>query len=244
MDESTDIPKTMAIPPAAPQLLETSKQPAWKERSAIMMAVLTLVGAIAGGVTGELVDYFKVQRMRAADARIKAIEIGWSQSLDTFQRLFALRARMRADIGSYRESEIRAAYFSGAFRRDRDPQHLEREMYYRRLTDEYTNRVIDDRAQLQSLLGWFEYVLPDDDNPIRQPGRALVDLELWYPPKVPSDGRELDAWMEDELAKANDSIRVEINGKFDAVQSVLKKNRDRILMAPARQYIRQMEFRG
>jgi len=219
-------------------------KPLWKERNAILMAILTLVGAIAGGVTGEVVDYFKIQRMRAADARIKAIEIGWSQSLDTFQRLFALRARMRADIGSYRESEIRAIYFRRAFMLDRDRQHLDREMYYRRLTDEYTNRVIDDRAQLQSLLGWFDYVLPEGDNPIEEPARALVNLQFWYPPKLPLKVRNLDAWLDDELKKANDSIRIEIDGKFDAVQRALKLNRDRIMIAPASQYIRQMELKG
>lgn len=208
-----------------------------ERHTGLLMAVLTLVGAIAGGVTNELLDYFKTARLRTADARIKAVELGWNQSVDAFQRLFGLRAKLRADIGSYRDAEIYTRYFSAAFKRDHDPQDQVKEMYYLRTIDDYAMRVVDDRTQMQSLLGWFDYVLPEGSNPIKGEMRQLIDLDRWYPPPLPGDLTTLESWFAEQRRAANDASRAEIDRKFDALQRKLKQNQQQLLRAPTRRYI-------
>ena len=147
----------------------------------LLMAALTLAGAITGGVSGELIDYFKTERLRQADARIKAVEIGWNQSVDAFQRLFGLRAKLRADLGSYRDAELYTKYHAASFNLGHDKRDDEREVYYRRTIDDYAMRVVEDRAQMQALLGWFDYVLPEQTNPIAAEMKDLIQLDPWYP---------------------------------------------------------------
>lgn len=203
----------------------------------LLMAVLTLSGAIAGGVTSELLDYFKTKRLRHTEARIKAVEIGWSQSVDAFQRLFGLRAKLRADIWSYRDAEIYTRYYAAIFNRDHDKRDAAREIYYLKTIDDYAMRVVEDRAQMQALLGWFDYVLPQQSNPIAAEMKALIDLGSWYPPDLPPKPADLEGWLKRELHKADQAAVDEINQKFDALQAKLKQNQQQILTEPTRRYI-------
>ncbi|MEA2344155.1 MAG: hypothetical protein QOF63_2324 [Thermoanaerobaculia bacterium] len=203
------------------------------------MAVLTLAGAIAGSVSSELLDYFKTEHLRRADARIKAVEIGWNQSVDAFQRLFGLRAKLRADIWSYRDAELYTKYHAAAFNLSHDKRDDEREVYYRHTIDDYAMRVVDDRAQMQALLGWFDYVLPQQKNPIAAEMKDLIQLDPWYPEDPPGNTTRvaLDKWLKDERTKADDAAAAEINRKFDALQFKLKKYQQEILSEPTRRYI-------
>jgi hypothetical protein len=206
--------------------------------SGLLMAALTLAGAIAGSVSSELLDYFKTERLRRADARIKAVEIGWNQSVDAFQRLFGLRAKLRADIWSYRDAELYTKYYAAAFNLGHDKRDDEREVYYRRTIDDYAMRVVDDRAQMQALLGWFDYVLPTQ-NPIAAEMKALIQLDPWYPEEPPLGAKReaLEKWLKEERTKADGAAAGEVNRKFDALQFKLKKYQQEILSEPTRRYI-------
>jgi len=208
-----------------------------ERKTTVLIAAFTLAGAIAGGVTSEVLDYIKTKRLRQAEARIKAVEIGWNQSVDAFQRLFALRVKLRADIWSYRDAEIYTRYYAAMFKRDHDERDAAREAYFLKTIDDYAMRVVDDRAQMQSLLGWFDYVLPQQSNLIAPEMKALINLRSWRPPDVPQNLATLETWQKDERDKADQSAVDEINQKFDALQAKLKKNQLQILSEPTRKYI-------
>jgi hypothetical protein len=205
--------------------------------TAVLIAAFTLAGAIAGGVTSEVLDYFKTKRLRHTEARIKAVEIGWNQSVDAFQRLFGLRAKLKADLWSYRDAEIYTRYYAAAFNRDHDKRDATREAYFLKTIDDYAMRVVDDRAQMQSLLGWFDYVLPQQSNPIAPEMKALINLNPWPPPDAPHNLATLESWLKDERGKADQSAVDEVNQKFDALQTKLKQNQQQILSEPTRKYI-------
>ena len=144
---------------------------------------------------------------------------------------------MKADIWSYRDAEIYTRYYAAVFKRDHDPRDAARETYFLKTIDDYAMRVVDDRAQIQAILGWFDYVLTERSNPMAPEMKALINLNPWSPPDVPRNPRLLESWLKDERDKADQSAVVEVNQKFDALQSKLRDNQQQILREPTRKYI-------
>jgi hypothetical protein len=130
-------------------------------------ALLTMIGFVLGSLITGGIDLVKERSLRIQDAKAKARELAWTQSADVFQKLFGLRVRLRADINTYRDAAIRANYYAAVFRMSKRPQDGHLELHYLKLFDDYTVRVIDDRAQLQAVIGWIGFVLPSASADVR-----------------------------------------------------------------------------
>ena len=211
------------------------------DRSTVVVALLAIIGTLAGATVGQVADLWKTERLRRHEARIKARELAWNQTSEWFQKLFGMRIRLRADINTYREASIRAAFHGAVYAQHHLPQEGSLELQYRAMVDEYTGRVIDDRSQLQAILGWIDYTLPQRNHPLHKAIDGLLNLSLWYAPRPVSTTADLPAWADSEVLKATASGRTEIETKFGLILTQLNEHRDELLRDPAARYIRDID---
>src|SRR5580765_2962902 len=168
----------------------------------IASVMLPLFTALVGVIVGQGVDLVKTRALRLEDARIKARELAWTQASDAFQRLFGLNMRLRSDLGRYRAAEIECEYHQTLARLKHDPQEVRIAGHYQQVVDDFTGRVIDDRTQLQGLLGWIQFMLPANDTTIKKATSELQNLSPWYPPSPPASVAQLSTWRTVEIQKA------------------------------------------
>ena len=159
-----------------------------------------------------------------------------SQTEQTFRQLHSLRIKLRADINTYREMYIRASYYAERERHDSAQRNHEHELFYRRMVETYTARIIDDRSQLQATLGWIEYVLPDANDPLRKAADDLLTLRSWDPPGVPVEAKKLDAWLKQSITDARNATPSELEPKFESLRRLLHERRGSLIREAAERY--------
>ena len=114
------------VPPRSPSTEATNKP---------LLAVMTLVGALIGGIGSETIHYFSAKWLRTEENRSKARDLAVGQTEQTFRQLHALRVKLRADINTYREMYLRADYYGKQERlADRQRNH-DHELFYRRMVE-------------------------------------------------------------------------------------------------------------
>jgi hypothetical protein len=205
-----------------------------------LVALVTIIGTLVGVLAGNYLDIRKAERLRVVETRSKARELAWNQTADAFQRLFGLRIRLRGDLVTYRDAMVRSNYH-GALAAAGQKRHEALELHYRGVVDEYTGRVIEDRSQVQAVLGWLQYVLPEPNKDLRCATESLMNLRLWYAPPPPREVRQLAAWVDAETGKGSADARDEVERKFNRLLQTITREREVLLREPARRYLDQID---
>jgi hypothetical protein len=206
----------------------------------VTTAILTILATLAGAAGGQFLDLLKTTRVRQEESRARAAELAWTQTAETFQKLFGYQAKLRADLSSFREFEIKARYYDKLLKHRRSSGDEALYTMHLKLSDEYARRVVEDRADVQALLGWIDYMLPRRDAALASATKNIVELSLWYAPVAPENIGELDEWLDTELRKSDKSARDEIETKFAVLLDLLRARRDELLHAPSLRHLRQL----
>ena len=201
-----------------------------------LLAVMTLVGALIGGIGSETIHYLSSKWLRSEESRSKARDMAVSQTEQTFRQLHGLRVKLRADINTYREMYLRAEYYGAREKVENKQRNHDHELFYRHMVETYTARIIDDRSQLQATLGWIEYVLPSNSDPLRKAADDLLTLRAWDPPDTPSARSTLDSWLTISIAAARKATREELEPKFENLRLLLHERRSELIREAAARY--------
>jgi hypothetical protein len=214
-------------PPAADPLVKDATRPRGRRALpslrdyTLLVAVMTVLGAMIGGITSATIQHVSAHRLRRDDAQVKARDLAVNNTERMFQDIHGLRIKLRADLNVYREMAIRANYHAAKSARQSSSLERERELHCRRVVDTYTARIIDDRRQLHATLGWLEYVLPEAAHPLRRTADALLNLQSWDAPEPTKQDKNLETWRDAAIRAAREATRVELEPKFHALRSML-----------------------
>src|SRR5690242_17258257 len=117
--------------------------------------VISLLSAAVGAVGGHALDFFTSRELKIREERAAAVERSWTETGDMYRQLFAMRPRLIGSILAYRQSVIDRDYARAKLALT-NQQSAASLADYEKAVNAASQQVVNDRAQLELLLGWAD----------------------------------------------------------------------------------------
>ncbi len=146
-----------------------------------------------------------------------------SKLREIYRQLYSMRSRLNGSLIAFRFAAIELSYMEAtrATASPATPSQIEEQ---RKVVEVATLRVVHDRTELESLLGWIDLSAPPDDHRWGHAIQSLIRLDRWSPAPTGTTN-SLPAWKEAERMRAYQLCTTEINAKFAELLILLRENR-------------------
>ncbi len=199
--------------------------------SLLLTVVLSLISGIVGVAVGQGIDFFKTRELQREQERSQIQQHVWDETTDIYRQLYSMRSRLNGSLIAFRFAVIEQSYMDAtrATASPASPSQIEEQ---RKMVEAATVRVVHDRTELESLLGWVDLSAPPSDQRWEHAIQSLVRLDRWSPGPTAATS-SLPAWKEAERLRAYELCTKEINAKFAELLILLRENRRELVRQAA-----------